>query len=931
MTLARERSDETVVAHPNVVLKSPNGGEISRGESGVEVRKTICDICNPLSNCGIDAHVKDGVLVKIEGTRENPHNAGSLCAKGSASRQYVYHRDRLLKPLLREGDRGSGDFRSVSWDDALDRLAGRLRAIREESGPESVAFYVGYPKWMRAFVKRLAHSFGSPNYLTESSTCAEAAKMGAALNAGAFGLPELDKTRCLMVWSKNPFYTLTSDVRHLVAAKERGVKIIEVGPLLTPLSGMADIHLRIRPGTSGALAHGMARVIIEEGLFDREFVDTWTLGFQEYRDYVRGFTPERVEEITGVPARLMIEASRLYATIKPAGLLTSASPTVHHTNGVQNHRALTALVGLTGNFDTEGGNYVVPPSYLNIPNGAVTRQAEFEQPRAWSDMAPRIGQDRYPVWCRMVEQAQAMHLPFQIRSGQPYPIRALVAFGLNYRMWPGSDFMRESLLKLDLLVDVDLFMTDSARISDLVLPACTTFERSELKFYQNGYAIWTQPAISPLGESRSDVEIILELARRLTPEDPLLTKTHEACLDWILEPTRMTIADFAKHPAGCFIKDLKRPPYQKYRKSGFKTPSGKFEFTSSILKDAGLNPLPAYEEPGLSPVSTPEMAGRFPLILTTGARPVVPPVPGLQNPERALTLRTAKQTRRLQHAVVAAKKVVVLGASLIGVKVVEILRQRNVEVVLMDVASQMLPHGAHPKAADELAGYFREKGVDVRLGCSIQGMEGDPGGVSCFLPDNKLERADWVAVCTGIRPNLDFIDRSHVAVDQAILVNGRMESSAADLYAAGDVSQGVNLLTGKNEWLGLWANACYQGRTAGLNMADQRTEYPGSIPQHVSPLFDLTFAQIGDLGRQGSNVRVVSGGNLRQGRFCLMVFDGDVLAGVNLLNADRWAGRLREAILRRLPWGRHMPVDGCITLDEIERSLNSLDHVGRMV
>lgn len=589
-------------------------------DSGIQVRKTICDICNPRSHCGIDAYVKDGVIIKVEGTKENPHSAGSLCSKGSASRQYVYHKDRLLKPLLRKGDRGSGNFQPVSWDDALDWLATRLQAIKEESGPESAAFYVGYPKWMRPFVRRLAHTFGSPNYFTESSVCAEAAKMGAALTAGAFGLPELDKTRCLLVWSKNPFYSLTSDVRHLVAAKERGVKIIEVGPLLTPLSGMADIHLRIRPGTSGALALGMARVIIEEDLFDREFVENWTFGFQEYRDYVRAFTPQRVEEITGVPAGLMAKAARLYATTKPAGLTTSASTTVHHTNGVQNHRALIALVGLTGNFDIEGGNYVLPPSYLNIPNGAVTRQAEFEQTRPWLDMAPRIGQDRYPVWCKLVGQAQAVHLPFQIRSGQPYPVRALVAFGLNYRMWPGSSFMRESLLKLDLLVDVDLFMTDSAGVADLILPACTSFERSELKFYPNGYAIWTQPAISPLGESRSDVEIIIELARRLTPEDPLLTGTHEACLDWILEPTRMSIAELAKHPAGCFIKDLKRPPYRKYKKSGFRTPSGKFEFTSNILRDAGLNPLPAYKEPLLSPLSAPEVARRFPLILTTGAR-----------------------------------------------------------------------------------------------------------------------------------------------------------------------------------------------------------------------------------------------------------------------------------------------------------------------
>ena len=147
----------------------------------------------------------------------------------------------------------------------------------------------------------------------------------------------------MLVWSSNPFYSNTSTVRRLLDAREKGLKIIEVGPLLTPLSAHADIHLRMRPGTSGALAHGIAHVIIEEGLFDHNFVENWVTGFEEYRSYVQQFSPQKTEEITGVPADLIIKAARLYATTKPASLMVSASPTVHHTNGLQNHRALTAL------------------------------------------------------------------------------------------------------------------------------------------------------------------------------------------------------------------------------------------------------------------------------------------------------------------------------------------------------------------------------------------------------------------------------------------------------------------------------------------------------------------------------------------------------------------------------------------------------------
>jgi anaerobic selenocysteine-containing dehydrogenase len=327
------------------------------------------------------------------------------------------------------------------------------------------------------------------------------------------------------------------------------------------------------------------------------------------------------EEITGVPAAKIIDAARLYATTKPACMMNSANTTTHHTNGLQNHRAIVALVGLTGNYDVAGGNPVVPPAWLyQSSGGLVTREPEFEEPRAWEEMAPRLGQDQYPAWCRLVPEAQAIHLPFQIESGKPYPIRAMLGFGLNHRMWPGQDFMEANLKKLDFLVDVDIFMTDTAKLADLVLPACTSFERSELKFYPEQYVIWTRPVIRPLWESRSDAEIIFDLARRMLPDDALMQKGYEACVDWMLEPTKLTLDELKKHPAGYTVKDVKAPPFQKYKKNGFATPSGKMEFTSTILAETGYDPLPIYREPKLSPRSTPEVAKKFPLILTTGSR-----------------------------------------------------------------------------------------------------------------------------------------------------------------------------------------------------------------------------------------------------------------------------------------------------------------------
>ena len=254
-------------------------------------------------------------------------------------------------------------------------------------------------------------------------------------------------------------------------ALDRGIKLVVVDPRRTQLAAKADLHLQLRPGTDGALALGIAHVILEEGLHDAGFVAAHTRGFAEYRDYVRQFDPERVEGITGVPAEKIRAAARLYATTKPAALMFSAAPVVHHTNGVQNSRAVFALIGLTGNFDVAGGNKPAPFSWLEIAGaGFTTRQHEFELPRNWDDLPPRVGAGRFPVWAELVDQAQAMDLPRQIRTGDPYPLRALVAFGLNHRMFPGPDRFLEAIQELDFICDVDLFATDASRYADIVLP-----------------------------------------------------------------------------------------------------------------------------------------------------------------------------------------------------------------------------------------------------------------------------------------------------------------------------------------------------------------------------------------------------------------------------------------------------------------------------
>lgn len=598
-------------------------GKIPGPDTGIEVKKSVCNICDPRTQCGLDLYVKDGKIIKVEGTKENPHNAGTLCSKGQATRQFVYSEERLKTPLKRVGQRGEGKFESISWEQALDEIATRLNEIKVQSGPESVAFYVGYPKWMRPFAHRLAVSFGSPNYMSESSTCSTATTMAWKLVFGAPGGPDIKNAKCLMTWSSNPFYSNTPSVRNILDAKEKGLKIIVIDPRYSPMAAQADIHLQLRPGTDGALALAMAHVIINEHLYHEEFVNDYTSGFAEFKEYVTEFTPENGEKLTGVPAEKIIAAARLYALTKPAAIMPSAAPVGHNTNGVQNYRAVFSLIALTGNYDIRGGNFVEPATYLYQQGGFVSRAEEYTHPRPLSELAPRVGDDKFPIWSALTDEAQAMHLPFQIRSQQPYPIKGLFAMGLNHRMWPDSNFMAEGLKLLDFFVNVELFMTDSTKYADIVLPACSSVERSEFRCYPQKYLVFTQPAIQPLFESRSDADIIFDLAQRLQLDDPLLKAGFEASLDWIIEPGGVTVQQLKEHPAGMYLPNPKQFPERKYLKNGFKTPSGKVEFKSLLLdkrKDAGFTGLPVYRPPKFSPEASPELAGEYPFILNTGSR-----------------------------------------------------------------------------------------------------------------------------------------------------------------------------------------------------------------------------------------------------------------------------------------------------------------------
>ena len=320
-------------------------------------------------------------------------------------------------------------------------------------------------------------------------------------------------------------------------------------------------------------------------------------------------------------------------------------------------------------------------------------------------------------------------------------------------------------------------------------------------------------------------------------------------------------------------------------------------------------------------------------LVATGAGPIVPPVPGLKGSNRAFCLRTAASARQLEEAIPSARSALVLGASFVGLKIAEILTRRRIRVILSDWADQVLPGGAHAASAAAIQALFERHGVDVRLGCAMEGMEGAGKGVVCHFTDSVLVEADLVVVCTGVKPHIDFLDPMHVRTDQGALVDERQETSAPGLYAAGDASQGINITSRRHEWLATWENACLQGRVAGTNMAGKGACYPGSLPQNIGPFFEWTYAQIGDVkGDVKGDVRGdVRGdghsvvhrffGSPSEGRQLALAFRDDVLVGANLINCAHLAGTLRRAILQG--WRREGWVRDVLTMEGLEKALNA--------
>ncbi len=592
---------------------------------GADPVPTFCPLC--VSRCGARADVSDGTLLALHPDPSHP-TGQAICVKGKAAPEIVYHPSRLLHPLRRTRPKGAADpgWERISWDEALDAVAERLQAAAATDGPESVAFSTSSPSTSAIsdsvdWIQRLIRAFGTPNYCGYMELCGWGRYLAPLYTFGASVpgeyLPDLENAGCILFWGYNPSVARLAHATSTVAAVRRGAKLVVVDPRKAGLAAKADHWLRVRPGTDAALALSITHVMIEHGWYDADFVRDWT----NATDIVDGasvwdllvkrcaeFAPERAAAITGVsPADIVATAQTIWQA-RPVAFYTW-SGLEQHSGTTQAIRAINVLYALTGSLDVPGGNVL----FESVPTNPIDGKELLSESRPAA-----VGFDTRPLGPAR----------FEFVTGEDFytaaldrRVKALVGFGGNMVMAHADSLRgRDALSSLDFFAQADLFMTPTAELADIVLPVATPFESEALKvgfeYSQEAQSLvqLRQPLVAPRGEARSDLQIVFELATRLGLGAHFWDGDIEAAFRHQLLPSGVTLEELRAHPEGVRLPLVTR--YRKYADVGFATPSGKVELYSSTLAAHGYEPLPAYQEPLISPRSRPDLAERYPLILS---------------------------------------------------------------------------------------------------------------------------------------------------------------------------------------------------------------------------------------------------------------------------------------------------------------------------
>jgi anaerobic selenocysteine-containing dehydrogenase len=566
--------------------------------------RTVCRSCH--GGCGVIAHVRGNKVLKIEGDPDSPISRGTLCSKGLAITQLAYHPDRILHPMKKT----TSGWKRITWDEALDIVASEFKKVIKEYGPQSLFIGQGTGRDYESHFSRFGNMLGTPNVLTAGHMC-YLSRIGASLiTCGRFPICDYaGGPKCIVLWGVNPLWTNPDEYKGVDfwQAYQRGARLIVIDPRKNFYTEKAELWLQVRPGTDTALALGFLNVIVEEGLYDKEFVASYIHGWEAFVERVRQYPPELVEKITWVDSDLIREAARMYALTRPAGIHWGV-PTEQNINCTDFTRAAIGLMAVTGNIDAPGGNvFRVPPPVRTVSEFSAHEALTAQQRKA------RLGGEQYRLAARMTIITPKVAWD-AITQGSPYPLKAGILVGTNPVVTgANAKGIHGALKKLDFLAVADLFLTPTAELAQIFLPAGTWLEQNHVsenwKFH--GYVLARQKVVE-IGEAWQDHKIFLELGKRMGQR---WWDTVEEALDYILEPTGLTWEQFKEK--GYLQGEMS---YYKYRNGGFSTPTRKLEIYSTILEAWGRDPLPKYTEIPESPVSRPDLAEKYPYILNAGLR-----------------------------------------------------------------------------------------------------------------------------------------------------------------------------------------------------------------------------------------------------------------------------------------------------------------------
>jgi formate dehydrogenase (coenzyme F420) alpha subunit len=603
--MARIKSDQYAVGVPEPEEGPGESGNL-RGKRRISRATTLPTGCNLNSTgCKVTVAVERGKIVDVQ--PNSADKAAGLCPRLDGLMEWQYSKERLTKPLKREG---SG-WREVSWDEALTFVAGKLAAIKEKHGARAVVVNTGQGlvrNVERRASKRFARAFGTPNFTSGDSFCFWSRAIGHSI---AFGIGDsvanvdLEYTNCIFMIGHNPTESAKASERRILAAKARGAKLIVVDPRMIPLAKEADIYTPIRPGTDCALILSMLNVIISEKLYDADFVEKWTHGFKELAEHVKSYPPEGVEKITWVPAATIRAMARMYATGRPSAM-SSGVAIDHSTSGSQSNWALAIMIAICGNYETDGGNFPV---------------VRLIDQRNADQLAPEacIG-SKYPVFSKICGESTIVPMADAIMTGKPYPIKALIVQCANPALtFPNTNKACLALRSLDLLVVMDLFMTETAQLADIVLPSATCLESPVLREGgTNPPSFIYQPnVIEPGTDCWPLWKFWAELGKKLGLEADLPWRNSEEYFEYYLKPFGVSMKDLDNPQHIAYEPEAKD---RSYRANGFNTTSGKVDLYSDYLKSLGYDPMPTYREPAEGWVTKPELAEKYPLIMITGTR-----------------------------------------------------------------------------------------------------------------------------------------------------------------------------------------------------------------------------------------------------------------------------------------------------------------------